>query len=543
MSAQLKHRVVETAVEELTIPIKSAPYNKDNVMKAVDNSVLLRVENISKKFPGTLALDNVSLDINRGEVHVLFGENGAGKSTLIQIIAGVHRPTKGKIFLDGQEVELHTVHQARNLGISAVFQEFSIIPQLTVGENLFLGSEMTKGPLLDKTKLRDRANETLERLGFPLDPNKQVMYLSRAEQQMVEIAKAFRTKPLIVILDEPTASLTERETDQLFSKIEELKAEGIGIIYITHRINEIQRIGDRVTVLRDGKLVSTIPVKEANEEKLVELMTGRIIDQIFPNIQAKPDKALLNIESLTLQNDVLQDVSMEIRGGEVVGIAGLVGSGKSQVGRAVFGLENIASGKIDFCGDTVYSSKRHINYLKPRVMLDRGMYYLPSDRREEGLMMVQNVRENVSLASLGLKTFSYNWFLRRGSEKKTVKDISKKLDLNPPNIERHVEHFSGGNQQKALVGKALVRDVKLFIFDEPTVGVDVGARMLIYKFIGELCEEGAGVILISSDLPEILNLAHRAYVMHRGVLQAELPKEQLSEKNILKFFFEKEECA
>lgn len=543
MSAQLKHRVVETAVEELTIPIKSAPYNKDNVMKAVDNSVLLRVENISKKFPGTLALDNVSLDINRGEVHVLFGENGAGKSTLIQIIAGVHRPTKGKIFLDGQEVELHTVHQARNLGISAVFQEFSIIPQLTVGENLFLGSEMTKGPFLDKTKLRDRANETLERLGFPLDPNKQVMYLSRAEQQMVEIAKAFRTKPLIVILDEPTASLTERETDQLFSKIEELKAEGIGIIYITHRINEIQRIGDRVTVLRDGKLVSTIPVKEANEEKLVELMTGRIIDQIFPNIQAKPDKALLNIESLTLQNDVLQDVSMEIRGGEVVGIAGLVGSGKSQVGRAVFGLENIASGKIDFCGDTVYSSKRHINYLKPRVMLDRGMYYLPSDRREEGLMMVQNVRENVSLASLGLKTFSYNWFLRRGSEKKTVKDISKKLDLNPPNIERHVEHFSGGNQQKALVGKALVRDVKLFIFDEPTVGVDVGARMLIYKFIGELCEEGAGVILISSDLPEILNLAHRAYVMHRGVLQAELPKEQLSEKNILKFFFEKEECA
>jgi len=543
MSAQFKHRVVESSVEELIYTIKSAPYNKDNVMKAVDNSVLLRVENISKKFPGTLALDNVSLDIKRGEVHVLFGENGAGKSTLIQIIAGVHRPTKGKIFLDGQEVELQTVHQARNLGISAVFQEFSIIPQLTVGENLFLGSEMTKGPLLDKTKLRDRANETLKRLGFPLDPNKQVMYLSRAEQQMVEIAKAFRTKPSIIILDEPTASLTERETDQLFSKIEELKGEGIGIIYITHRINEIQRIGDRITVLRDGKLVSTIPVKEANEEKLVELMTGRIIDQIFPNIQAKPEKALLNIEGLTLHNDVLQDISMEIREGEVVGIAGLVGSGKSQVGRAVFGLENITSGKIDFCGDTVYSSKRHINYLKPRVMLDRGMYYLPSDRREEGLMMVQNVRENVSLASLGLKTFSNNWFLRRGSEKKTVEGVSKKLDINPPNIERHVEHFSGGNQQKALVGKALVRDVKLFIFDEPTVGVDVGARMLIYKFIGELCEEGAGVILISSDLPEILNLAHRAYVIHRGVLQAELPKEQLSEQSVLKYFFEKEECV
>lgn len=544
MSAQLKYSVDESDVEELMNPLKSsAPPNKDNAMQAVDDSVLLRVENISKQFPGTLALDNVSLEVHSGEVHVLFGENGAGKSTLIQCIAGVHLPTNGEIFLNGQDVELHSVRQARDLGISAVFQEFSIIPQLTVGENLFLGSEKTNGPFLDKNKLRDQANETLKRLGFPLDPDKLVMYLSRAEQQMVEIAKAFRTKPSIVILDEPTASLTERETDQLFSKIDELKREGIGIIYITHRINEIQRIADRITVLRDGKLVSTIPVKEASEEKLVELMTGRIVDQIFPDIQSKPEKTLLKIESLTLQKKTIQDVSLEIRGGEVVGIAGLVGSGKSQVGRAVFGLEEITGGKIDFCGDTVYSSKRHINSLKPRSMLDRGIYYVPSDRREEGLVMVQNVRENISLASLKSKTFSYNWFLRRAGEKKTVEKTSKKLDLNPPNIERDVEHFSGGNQQKALIGKALVRDVKLIIFDEPTVGVDVGARMLIYKFIAELCEEGVGIILISSDLPEILNLAHRAYVMHRGVLQAELPKEQISEQSILKYFFEKEECA
>ncbi len=543
MSAQFKIRVEETAVRESINGLKSTPFDKDKVMKAVENSVLLRVENISKQFPGTLALDNVSLDVRSGEVHVLFGENGAGKSTLVQAIAGVHLPTKGKILLNGQEVELQSVHQARNLGISAVFQEFSIIPQLTVGENLFLGSEMTRGPFLNKNQLREKANETLGRLGFPLDPDSLVMYLSRAEQQMVEIAKAFRTKPSIVILDEPTASLTERETDQLFSKIEELKQEGIGIIYITHRINEIQRIGDRITVLRDGKFVSTIPVKEASEQKLVELMTGRIIDQVFPDIQAKPDKALLTIENLTLQNNVLQDVSMQIKSGEVVGIAGLVGSGKSQVGRAVFGIENITSGKIKFCGDTVYCSKRHINTLKPRVMLDRGMYYVPSDRREEGLVMVQNVRENVSLASLGLKAFSYNWFLRRSEEKKKIEDVSKKLDINPPNIERDVEHFSGGNQQKALIGKALVRDVKLFIFDEPTVGVDVGARMLIYKFIAELCEKGAGVLLISSDLPEILNLAHRAYVMHRGALQTELPKEQLSEQNVLKYFFEKEGCS
>lgn len=508
-----------------------------------DSSTLLKLENISKQFPGTLALDNVSLDIKRGEVHVLFGENGAGKSTLIQTIAGVHRPSKGKIYFEGELIEIASVQHARELGISAVFQEFSIIPQLTIEENLFLGSEMSKGPFLDKNKLRRQAEETLNRLGFPLEPNQNTMYLSRAEQQMVEIAKAFRTKPSIVILDEPTASLTERETDQLFSMVDELKQEGIGIIYITHRINEIKRIGDRITVLRDGKFISTIPVKEATEEKLVELMTGRVVDKIFPNIQCNPGDKLLEIDSLTIAKNIVQDVSLQVRSGEVVGIAGLVGSGKSQIGRASFGLEKIVEGKITFNGRRVFDCSENINSLKPRTMLDLGLYYLPSDRREEGLIMMQNVRENVSLPSLALKIFSNALFLKRIGEKQVVDDISKKLDLSPPNIERNVEHFSGGNQQKALIGKALIRDVKLFIFDEPTVGVDVGARMLIYKFIQDLCEQGAGVILISSDLPEILHLSHRAYVMHRGILRAELPKEKISEQSVLSYFFEKKECA
>ena len=510
---------------------------------SADQTTLLSLENISKQFPGTLALDNVSLDIKRGEVHVLFGENGAGKSTLIQIIAGVHRPSKGKIFFNDKEIEISSVQHARELGISVVFQEFSIIPQLTIEENLFLGSEMSKGPFLDKNKLRQQAKETLDRLGFPLEPNQRAMYLSRAEQQMVEIAKAFRSKPSIVILDEPTASLTERETDQLFSMMDELKREGIGIIYITHRINEIKRIGDRITVLRDGKYISTIPVIEATEEKLVELMTGRVIDKIFPSIQCNPGVKLLEIENLTIAKNIVKDVSLEVRGGEVVGIAGLVGSGKSQIGRASFGLEKILEGEITFNGRRVYSSAQNINYLKPRTMLDLGLYYLPSDRREEGLVMMQNVRENVSLPSLALSVFSNAFFLKRLGERQAVDDISKKLDLSPPNIERDVEHFSGGNQQKALLGKALTRDVKLFVFDEPTVGVDVGARMLIYKFIRDLCEQGAGVIIISSDLPEILHLSHRAYVMHRGLLRAELPKEQISEQSVLSYFFEEKECA
>ena len=504
---------------------------------------LLRLENLSKQFPGTLALDRVNFDVQAGEVHVLFGENGAGKSTLIQIVAGVHRPSGGTIHLRGEPIVIHSVHHARQLGVSAVFQEFSLVPQLTVEENLFLGDELTRGPILNKRALARQARETLDRLGFPLRPRDEVMYLSRAEQQMVEIAKAFRTRPNIMIFDEPTASLTERETDRLFGLIEQIKAEGIGVIYITHRMNEIKRIGDRITVLRDGVHIDTIPVEEATDQKLVELMTGRVIEQIFPDIKRNPAETLLEVENLVTAKHFVNDVSINVRRGEVVGLAGLVGSGKSDLGRACFGLERIMAGKITFDGDVVYDRAKHVNKLGTRRMLDRGLYYLPSDRRQEGLVMMQNVRENVSLPSLGLGKFSNRLFLRRNNERKVVRDIAQKLDLMPLNIERDLEHFSGGNQQKVLVGKSLVRDVKLFVFDEPTVGVDVGARVAIYEFIRDLCEAGAGVLLISSDLPEILHLVHRTYVMYRGELRAELDQSEISEETVLHHFFEKEDEA
>ncbi|MGI9303042.1 MAG: sugar ABC transporter ATP-binding protein, partial [Gammaproteobacteria bacterium] len=467
--------------------------------------LLLQLERISMQFPGTLALDQVDFDVRAGEVHVLFGENGAGKSTLIQVIAGVHRPTSGTILFQGKAIVIHSVHHARELGVSAVFQEFSLVPQLTVEENLFLGAETTKGLFLNKASLVRQASETLERLGFPLIPSDRVMYLSRAEQQMVEIAKAFRTKPALMIFDEPTASLTDQETNRLFKLIEQIKSEGIGVIYITHRMNEIKRIGDRITVLRDGKYVDTVPVEEASDQKLVELMTGRVIEQIFPHIKRQPGEMLLEVEGLTTAKDEVSSVSISVRAGEVVGLAGLVGSGKSQVGRACFGLEAITAGKITFAGDVIFDRESRVDKLSPPGMLDRGLYYLPSDRRAEGLIMMQNVRENISLSSLKLPTFSGPLFLRRLSERSVVRDIAQKLDLQPLNIERDLEHFSGGNQQKTLVGKSLVRDVKLFVFDEPTVGVDVGARVSIYEFIRDLCEAGAGVLLISSDLPEILH--------------------------------------
>ena len=510
---------------------------------AGSGDTLLELEKLSKQFPGTLALDRVDFDVRAGEVHVLFGENGAGKSTLIQVVAGVHRPSGGTIHLHGAPTTIGSVHHARELGISAVFQEFSLVPQLTVEENLFLGSELTRGPLLDKATLARQARETLDRLGFPLRPRDQVMYLSRAEQQMVEIAKAFRTRPSIMIFDEPTASLTERETERLFSLIEQIKAEGIGIIYITHRMNEIKRIGDRITVLRDGLHIDTLPVSEATDQKLVSLMTGRVIEQIFPAIARKPAETLLEIDGLVTAKHTVNDVSIAVRRGEVVGLAGLVGSGKSNIGRACFGLERIMAGSIAFDGEVVYDRERRVNKLGPRKMLDRGFYYLPSNRREEGLVMMQNVRENVALPSLGLSKFSNRAFLRRASERRIVRDIARDLDLMPLNIERDLEHFSGGNQQKVLVGKSLVRDVKLFVFDEPTVGVDVGARVAIYEFIRDLCEAGAGILLISSDLPEILHLTHRAYVMYRGELRAELDQAEISEQTVLSHFFEKEAAA
>ncbi len=501
--------------------------------------VLLRLEAISKQFPGTLALDQVNFDVRPGEVHVLFGENGAGKSTMIQIIAGVHRPSGGRIFFKDEPISISSVHHARALGISAVFQEFSLVPQLSIEDNLFLGSEVHKGPLLDKVGLRRQAREVLDRLGFDLKPRDLVMYLSRAQQQMVEIAKAFRTKPSVMIFDEPTASLTERETDRLFALIEQIKKEGIGIIYITHRMNEIKRIGDRITVLRDGKFVATIGVEEASDQRLVELMTGRVIDQVFPAVHFAPKDNLLQIENLSTADGGVRDVSINVRAGEIVGLAGLVGSGKSQIGRACFGLEKISAGRISFNGQVVYEVRK-TNKLGPRRMLDRGLYYLPSDRRQEGLVMMQNVRENIALSSLWLRTFSNGFFLRRANERTVVKDLVRRLDLDPPNVERALEHFSGGNQQKVLVGKSLARDVKLFIFDEPTVGVDVGARVHIYNFIKTLCEAGAGILLISSDLPEILHLTNRAYVMYRGELRAELPKAEISEQAVLGHFFEKQ---
>jgi len=515
-------------VSLLTASVKSDPA----ATAAAGSPVLLRAEGLSKHFPGVNALDAVDFDVRAGEVHVLFGENGAGKSTLIQTLAGVHRPSAGVIRFQGRVVELESVHQARSLGISAVFQEFSLVPQLSVEENLFLGAEITVRGILAKRELRRRARDILDRLGFPLRPADRVQYLSRAEQQMVEIAKAFRTEPAVLILDEPTASLTEQEAERLFALIEQIKLRGVGIVYISHRMNENRRIGDRITVLRDGRRVATLAMDEADDERLLQLMTGRVITQIFPRIRYSPGAMLLRLDRVTTVGRAVHDVSLEVRAGEIVGLAGLVGCGKSEVGRACFGLEHIASGHVELEGVDVTGSQSG-------AMIERGLFYLPPDRREEGLIMVRSVRENVALPALERRPVSRFGILDSRAERKMVRPLVERLNLQPRNIERDVQYFSGGNQQKVMLAKALTRPTKLFIFDEPTVGVDVSTRVAIYEFIRDLCEGGAGILVISSELLEILHLTNRTYVMYRGAIQGELDGAQMTQDTVLGHFFEK----
>ncbi len=494
---------------------------------------LVACRGIVKKYPGVTALDGVDFELRAGEVHVLFGENGAGKSTLISLLAGAQEPTSGEILVRGQPAQLGSVHRARGLGISAVFQDFSLVPQLTVEQNLLLGAEPRRHGFLDRQAMRREAQAILDRLGFAIRPAEIVQHLSRAERQMVEIAKAFRTEPSVLVLDEPTASLTERETEQLFALIHSATARGVGVVYITHRISEIRRIGDRVTVLRDGHVVATVDGKSTSEDRLVELMTGRVIQDIYPAIAHQPGDVVLKAEKLTSQSGSVEAASIEVRAGEIVGIAGLIGSGKSELGRICFGLEPVASGRVWLHGEEVTG-------FTPSAMLSRGFFYLPPDRREEGLILMRSCRENIALPSLRDAPIRRGAFLSVASERSLVQSLIARINLQPAKPERDVGSFSGGNQQKVLLAKSLTRPVKLFVFDEPTVGVDVATRVAIYRFIGELCGNGAAVLLISSDLPEVLHLSHRLYVMYRGRIQTEFSSAEITEQNVLRHFFERQ---
>ena len=500
------------------------------------SDLLLELTNIYKRFPGVIALDGVDFDLRRGEVHVLFGENGAGKSTLINIIAGTYPPDTGTFKYQGKEITYLTPHGARVIGISPVFQEFSLVPELTVEENLFLGREITAGGFLNRTAMRSRARAIVRELNFDLRPNYKVSQLSRAHQQMVEIAKAFLTEVRLLILDEPTASLTNAEAAKLFDLIAKLKASGVGIIYVSHRMREIKQIADRITVLRDGRKIKTVAASDVSETELVELMTGRKIGVLFPTIAHLPGQKLLEVEHVTLTDRSVNDVSFYARAGEITGIAGLVGCGKSEIVRAIVGLEPMETGTIRVRGKEIASPA-------PSMMLKNGVCYFPSDRVAEGLALARPVRENVSMAALDLPVFSRHRILQRRGERRTVQGIVDKLLLRPPQIERAVASFSGGNRQKILLARGLTRDISVYLFDEPTVGVDVGAKVEIYELMKSLLATGVAIVLVSSDLPEVLHLSHRLYVMHRSRMAAELLGADITEPAVLSHFFREQHTA
>ncbi|GAA1124573.1 sugar ABC transporter ATP-binding protein [Nocardioides aquiterrae] len=484
----------------------------------------LEMTGISKRFPGVVALDAVDFQLLQGETHVLFGENGAGKSTLISIMAGAASSDSGTVRLAGRETSLRNVADARRLGVSAVFQEFSLAPTLSVAENVVMGEQPSRAGVVSHRAVRELAHRRLGELGFEIPLDAPVETLTRAEQQMVEIAKAFRSDLKVLILDEPTASLNDTECERLYELVGDLNRRGVGVVYVTHRMGEIRRLADRVTVLRDGRYVTTVPGTTSSEE-LIRLMTGRVMDQIYPTIPPPTSTVALSAVGLTTRDQAVSDASFEVRKGEIVGFAGLMGSGKSHAARACAGVERLAAGHLELHG-------RRVTGASVAQSLRNRVVYLPPDRKSEGLLLNRPLRESVSLPWLG----RYSWartLVRRRSEQRDVADVLRMMKLSPPDPDRNAEAYSGGNQQKALLGRALLRECEVLLLDEPTVGVDVGARVSIYQRVADIAEGGAGVVIVSSDLPEVLHLCHRVYVFCQGRITAHLQGDEINEERVL----------
>lgn len=491
---------------------------------------LIETKGLTKKYPGVVALNAVDFDLKAGEVHVLFGENGAGKSTLISMLAGANTPSDGRFALEGKDVKFENVADAQTNGIYTVFQEFSLIPTLTVAQNIFLGWEPMNGPFIDHRTMRKRAHDMLLDLGFDIDPNEVTAHLSRAQQQMVEITKAFHGDLKVLILDEPTASLTDKEVDHLFEFVNKLKEKGVGIIYISHRIQEFSRIANRVTVLRDGGKIGTVDMADTDENALVEMMTGRAIDEIYPKIAKSNGEVLLSVEGLRTAG--IHEASFDVRKGEVLGVAGLVGSGKSRLFRTLMGLTTRLGGKVTLRG-------KDISHAPTRVIINEGIYYLSPDRKGEGLDLAKPSQDNLAInLVMGDKAGGNSQFVKWSEVNAEVSNISDYVELHEGYRAKPVSQLSGGNQQKVLFGKCFGQDADVIILDEPTVGVDMGTRAALYLLIKELAESGKAVVVISSDLPEVMHLSHRMLVLAHGHISAELSGDDMTEEQVLKYFFD-----
>ncbi|MFD8004073.1 sugar ABC transporter ATP-binding protein [Streptomyces mirabilis] len=487
---------------------------------------LLRIEGIRKTFPGVVALDSVDFDLRRGEVHVLLGENGAGKSTLIKMLSGAYQPDSGRVLVDGEEVRVHGAQDSERLGIATIYQEFNLVPDLTVAENIFLGRQPRRYGLIDRKRMEAEAAELLERVGVSVSPRARVRELGIARLQMVEIAKALSLNARVLIMDEPTAVLTSEEVEKLFSIVRRLREDGVGIVFITHHLEEIAALGDRVTVIRDGKSVGQVPAS-TTEDELVRLMVGRSIEQQYPRVRAAGDDgsgaALLTVEGLT-RDGVFHDVSFEVRAGEVVGIAGLVGAGRTEVVRAVFGADPYDKGAVKVAGSAL---RRH----DVNAAMTAGIGLIPEDRKGQGLLLDASVEENLGLVTMRAAT--HGGLVDLKGQRAAAARIAEQLGVRMAGLGQHVRTLSGGNQQKVVIGKWLLADTKVLILDEPTRGIDVGAKVEIYQLVNELTAAGAAVLMISSDLPEVLGMSDRVLVMAQGRIAGELSADEATQDSVM----------
>ncbi|MGZ8372986.1 MAG: sugar ABC transporter ATP-binding protein [Rhodoplanes sp.] len=487
---------------------------------------LVELRGITKRFPSVTALDDVSFAMRAGEVHMLLGENGAGKSTLMKILCGAYPADSGEFFFQGAPVRIERPSDARRFGIAVIFQEFSLVPYLDIAQNIFLGREFkSRIPgLIDRGRTYAEAQRVLATIGFDIDPRTPVHRLSVAQQQMVEIAKALAQDARILVFDEPTSALSDRETERLFALIGRLKANGVAIVYISHRLAEVFALGDRITVLRDGRKIAALRPGETSPDALVALMVGRSVDRTYSRtFCTTPGRPVLAVDRLSSDNGVT-DVSLTVRAGEIVGLCGLVGSGRTEVARAIFGADRVTAGEICLFGTRFRGS--------PQGAAAHGMALIPENRRQQGLALGRSVGDNIVLA--GLPKMFPTGIYAPGRAARATQAVIERLRIATPSVRRAVRYLSGGNQQKVVVGKWLNADAHVFLFDEPTRGIDVGAKAEIFKLLDQLAKDGAGILMISSEQIEIVHVCDRAYVMRSGRIAGELAREQLTEANIVR---------
>ncbi|GAA1641014.1 sugar ABC transporter ATP-binding protein [Nonomuraea maheshkhaliensis] len=483
---------------------------------------ILKAEGLRKVFPGVVALDGVDLSLRTGEVHVLLGENGAGKSTLIKILSGAYRPDGGLVRMDGRIVHPHSAGDAQRLGIATIYQEFNLVPQLTVAENLALGRPPRRFGFVDVARMERDAARLLDRVDVDVHPRTPVARLGIARMQMLEIAKALALHARILIMDEPTAVLTTSEVAKLFTIVRQLREEGVAIVFITHHLEEIAEIGDRVTVLRDGRSVAEVPANTGRDE-LVGLMVGRPIDQQYPRRPSPRGEPLLRVSGLT-RAGAFDDVSFEVHAGEVVGVAGLVGAGRTEVARAVFGADRYDAGEVVVRGERLPPGDVH-------AAMEAGLGLVPEDRKGQGLVLGAGIGENLGLVTMRDATRA--GFVDRTRLRTAAAQVAERLGIRMTGLDQEVRTLSGGNQQKVVIGKWLVADAHVLILDEPTRGIDVGAKVEIYQLVNALTDSGHAVLMISSDLPEVLGMSDRILVMARGRLVGELRAAEATQDDVM----------